>query len=93
MSHHSATEARRLFFRLLDAVQRGEDVTIERDGARFRLVSADDAPTDDALTAPFTRVDSAVLDGNWTWAADEDGQLQFRVAEESDGAQGSEPLP
>lgn len=90
MSNHSATEARRLFFRLLDAVQRGEDVTIERDGARFRLVSAD-APTDDAIQTPFARVDVAVLDGNWTWAADEDGQLQFRIAEESDSASEVDP--
>ena len=92
MSHHSATEARRLFFRLLDAVQRGEEVTIERDGVRFRLVRAD-APSDDEVQSPFTRVDAAVLDGNWTWAADDDGQLQFRVAEEADRASGSGAAP
>lgn len=92
MSHHSATEARRLFFRLLDAVQRGEEVTIERDGACFRLVAADE-PLANTMDSPFERVDSAVLDGNWTWAADDDGQLQFRIADETEGPSGNDPEP
>ncbi|MEO8084547.1 MAG: hypothetical protein ABI780_12050 [Ardenticatenales bacterium] len=44
MSNFSATEARRLFFRVLDAALRGEEVTIERDGMRFRLVVANTSP-------------------------------------------------
>lgn len=76
MTHYTATEARRLFFRLLDAAQRGEEVQFERDGVRFKLAIADpEVPT--SLEVPLVAVDPVVLSGEWTWSADEAGQVQF----------------
>lgn len=76
MAHYTATEARRLFFRLLDAVQRGERVEFERDGVRFalELVAAPEPPEPMAALAA---VDEEVLAGEWTWAPDDAGELVF----------------
>jgi hypothetical protein len=73
---YTATEARRLFFRLLDAAQRGEIVELERGGVRFVLTAAEPAPEPSAAS-PILSVDPAVLTGEWTWRADASGQLQF----------------
>jgi hypothetical protein len=86
MAAYSATEARRLFFRLLDAVQGGEDVTLERDGVRFKLVLA--GPTLPAPDSPFAAVDAAVLAGEWTWVVNEVGDVEFRAGG-ADGGSGS----
>lgn len=91
MSQFTATEARRLFFRLLDAVQRGEMVTIERGGVRFRIVAEPVPATAAVEGSPFQRIDPAVLAGDWTWCADENGQLQFRVAETGGESANGEP--
>lgn len=93
MSQFTATEARRLFFRLLDAVQRGETVTIERGGVRFRLVAEEETGAVGDDGSPFGRIDPAVLAGDWTWSADENGQLQFRVAEPGSEAAHGAPAP
>lgn len=79
MVRTTATQARKDFFRLLDAVERGEEVVLERKGVRFRLSREDTAATSE-VSEPRPRVvirDPAVLSGQWTWAADEDGQLVF----------------
>jgi hypothetical protein len=76
MAHLTATEARRQFFRLLDAAQRGDRIEFERDGVRFRLTVAETVPA----TAPAVRIvaaDAAVLSGEWTWIVGESGELVF----------------
>lgn len=39
-----ASDARREFFRILDAVEGGEEVVLERRGVRFRLVMEEKEP-------------------------------------------------
>jgi len=76
MVHLTASEARRQFFRLLDAAQRGERVEFERDGVRFRLTRVDTH----AGAPPPARIvgaDPAVLSGEWTWDFSDSGELTF----------------
>lgn len=63
---------------MLDAVEKGETVIVERKGTRFRL-SLIEAEPESAPTPPVEITDPDVLSGNWTWVGDEDGQLQFRA--------------
>lgn len=82
MALYTASEARRLFFRLLNAVQRGERVEFERDGVRFALSLAEAQETPPTV-AVLAAVDEAVLAGDWTWASDDAGELIF-VAQRDD---------
>jgi hypothetical protein len=80
MLRATATQARKDLFRLLDAVERGEEVVLERRGVRFRLSREDSPALASEVAEPRPRLlvqDPAVLSGEWTWAADEDGQLVF----------------
>ncbi len=79
MNRYTASEARREFFRLLDSVERGEEVVLERKGIRFRLV-LDQRNTGSQGPARILEVDDQdILSGEWTWTAGADGQLQFRA--------------
>lgn len=81
MTRINATEARQEFFRLLDAVENGETVIVERKGTRFQL-SLIEAEPETGPAAPVRITDPEVLSGNWTWVGDDDGQLQFRARRE-----------
>lgn len=72
----TASEARRRFFHLLDAIERGEDVCIERKGVRFRVV-LEESTHQEAQARPLIVHDSALLEGEWTWEPDETGDLRF----------------
>ena len=80
MTHVTASEARQELFRLLDAVEQGEAVVVERKGVRFRLSLLEPAPGKRAAgsASPIEVRDADVLSGDWTWSGDQDGQLQFR---------------
>lgn len=77
MTQIKASAARKEFFRLLDAVEKGEAVIVERKGARFRLSLVSPEPIR-TPASPVVVADPEVLSGNWTWLGDRDGQLQFR---------------
>jgi prevent-host-death family protein len=77
MTRLTASEARQEFFRLLDAVEQGEAVIVERKGVRFRLSVVPRERTDRSAS-PVLVNDPDVLSGNWTWAGDQAGRLQFR---------------
>jgi prevent-host-death family protein len=77
MTRVTATEARRSLFDLLDAVERGEEIAIERRGVRFRVV-LEDEPRRAAVASPFASVARDVADGQWSWEADRAGRLRFR---------------
>ncbi len=77
MTQIKASEARQEFFRLLDAVEQGEAVIVERKGARFRLTLIPPEPTAESAS-PVLVEDPDVLSGNWAWVGDRNGQLQFR---------------
>ena len=77
MTRINASEARQEFFRLLDAVESGEAVIVERKGARFRLSLVPPEPAE-APASPVLVNDPDVLSGNWTWVGDKEGHLQFR---------------
>ena len=80
MARYTATDARRHFFQLLDAAERGENVVLERHGVRFKLV----LEASKAVELPSSLVvdDPEVLQGDWTWTSDEKGQLQFKARDE-----------
>ncbi|MEE2775715.1 MAG: type II toxin-antitoxin system prevent-host-death family antitoxin [Acidobacteriota bacterium] len=74
----TATEARRRLFKLMDAVERGEEVTLERRGVRFRLALEAHGPSPEIPSSPLRILDPDLLDGEWTWQTGEDGELVFR---------------
>ena len=67
---------------LLDAVEKGEDVVVVREGQHFRLSLVLREPVQESFLSPIV-VDPEVLEGNWTWATGEDGQLEFRAKRET----------
>ncbi|MFN7959859.1 MAG: hypothetical protein U0002_01175 [Thermoanaerobaculia bacterium] len=76
MTKVSAQQASSYLLDLLDAVEQGEEVVVERAGREFRL-SLVQHP---AQTEPILIIeDPDVLSGEWTWAAGEDGQLDFQA--------------
>lgn len=85
MLRTTASQARKDLFRLLDAVERGEEVVLERKGVRFRLsrdegsgVQGSDAQEVAEPRSPVIIEDPTLLSGEWTWVSDEDGQLTFQ---------------
>jgi len=80
MTRFTASAAQLQLFELLDVVEQGEEVVVERRGTRFRVV-LDDARSDEIPPSPLIIKDPDVLAGNWTWQADENGQLDFQIRE------------
>jgi hypothetical protein len=81
MIRYTASEARRELFRLLDSVEKGEEVILERKGIRFRLLLDRVSKDEEKPVKRLEVVDREVLSGQWTWAADRDGQLHFQARE------------
>ena len=77
----NAAAARGQLSHLLDEVEQGEEVVVERRGVRFRLV-LDVSPREDIPPSPLIIDDPEVLAGNWTWRSAENGQLVFQAREE-----------
>jgi hypothetical protein len=77
MPRHTATEARRELFRLLDSVERGDEVILERRGVSFRLILDAETPILEVGPCPLRVRDPALLEGEWSWETDIDGQLIF----------------
>ncbi len=77
MSRHTATEARRNLFHLLDSVEQGDTVILERKGVQFRLSLVKQQPLEAPQESPIRVLDEAILDGEWGWQADTDGELSF----------------
>jgi prevent-host-death family protein len=88
MARVTASEARRQFFRLLDAAERGEDVVLERKGVRFRLVVVEDDTEARPAESPIAVTDARVLSGEWHWDLDSEGNLIF-AADEPDMSEAS----
>jgi hypothetical protein len=76
MPRVTATAARRNLFHLLDAAEKGEEVILERRGARFRL-SLDPPSRQEIPPSPLIVEDPDILSGDWTWRAETDGELTF----------------
>jgi hypothetical protein len=74
----TASEARKVFFDLLDAAEKGDEVLIERKGVRFRLAVDKPGPRK-ARRSPLRVEDPALLSGQWTWVPDKNGQLGVEV--------------
>ena len=89
MTRLTATEARRQLFKLLDAVERGEDVVLERAGVRFRLTLDAKPGTEQAPSSPLIVEDAALLDGDWSWRTDAQGDLVFQPGGDAPGGDGS----
>jgi len=78
MARYTVSEARRRFFQLLDAAERGEEVVLERRGVRFRLV-VEPARVQAPCEAPLEILDCALLDGQWSWRMDDEEGLRCDV--------------
>ena len=83
MSRHTASEARRELFRLLDSVERGEEVILERRGVAFRLSLEPEPDVRKPTKSPLRVVDDTLLDGVWSWDTNEKGELTFSPDEEA----------
>ena len=81
MKRYTAAQARQQFSLLLDTVERGESVVIERRGVRFRIrVEQQSALKAAARRAPVIEfVDPAVAAGHWSWDWEPKG-LRFATA-------------
>ena len=79
MARYTTAEARRELSRLLDAAEKGEQVLVERRGVRFRLVLDKTSKGRPKPRKSLAVSDREVLAGEWTWAADSDGQLHFQA--------------
>ncbi|HEX6972896.1 MAG TPA: type II toxin-antitoxin system prevent-host-death family antitoxin [Vicinamibacterales bacterium] len=67
MKAMKVAEARARFGELLDAAEQGHEVVIERKGVWFRLLAESTEGAASPKTALFDFVDSAVMNGQWTW--------------------------
>ncbi|HEX4953018.1 MAG TPA: hypothetical protein VF017_06455 [Thermoanaerobaculia bacterium] len=76
MTKVSAQQASADLLDLLDAVEQGEEVVVEREGREFRLSLV--PPAAEKPEALLIIEDPDVLSGEWTWAAGHDGQLEFQ---------------
>jgi prevent-host-death family protein len=77
MARYTATEARRQLFDLLDAAEQGQEVILERRGKRFKLI-LEVQPTKPHKN-PVVFMDETLESGEWTWASDSEGQLEFKT--------------
>ncbi|HEX4405827.1 MAG TPA: type II toxin-antitoxin system prevent-host-death family antitoxin [Polyangia bacterium] len=66
MKRYSVSEARIRMAEVLDRAERGEPVTIERRGRRFKVVAAK-APRQKRPPVTIKILDPAVEAGDWTW--------------------------
>lgn len=78
MKAYRVAEARASFGTLLDEVERGEAVVVERGGVRFRIDLESPANPRTARPPVFEYVDPDVTAGTWTWAHGTKG-LAFRA--------------
>ncbi len=85
MTRMTATEARRQLFKLLDAVEGGDEVVLERRGVRFRLTLDRRDRAEEVLPeSPLVVTDPDILDAEWGWKTDAHGQLVFALRDRSD---------
>jgi antitoxin (DNA-binding transcriptional repressor) of toxin-antitoxin stability system len=70
MKRYTSSQVRERLSDVLDAAERGEEVVIERRGARFLLrVEGSDRPAARRRGRPAIEIlDPAVAEGEWTWA-------------------------
>jgi len=76
MSRYSVAEARKQFSSLLDQAGEGRKVYIERRGERFCLIK--EPKTDLSKTTHpklFSYIDPVILQGDWEWSLDNEGEL------------------
>ena len=80
MKRYTSSQLRSRLSEILDAVERGEPVIVERRGTRFRLIADRDRDAG-AKAKPnrplFEIIDPAVAAGQWTWDWSPRG-LRFR---------------
>lgn len=79
MASVSAKKAQEDFLELLDAVELGEDVVVERQGRQFRLSLVSTQLPAERSRSPRLTADPEVLTGDWTWVSNDEGQLCFRA--------------
>ncbi len=82
MSRHTASEARRKLFHLLDSVEQGDTVILERKGVQFRLSLVQEPRLTEPQPSPIRVLDRSILDGDWSWEADANGELSFAPRKE-----------
>lgn len=68
MKHLNVAEARARFGEVLDEAEKGEPVSIERRGVRFRVIAEPHSPSRGKKTPLFDFVDRDVMAGQWTWS-------------------------
>ena len=66
---------------MLDSVENGEEVILERKGIRFRLLLDRESRGKGKPVKRLEVTDREVLSGQWSWAAGTDGQLHFQPRE------------
>ncbi len=77
MPRYTATDARRQLFNLLDAAEQGQEIILERRGKRFKLILEPQKAQNNKNPVVF--MDESLELGEWTWANDSEGQLEFKI--------------
>ena len=67
MKRYTSSQVRERLADVLDAVERGEDVVIERRGVRFAIRTEGQRPPARRRQPLVDIVDPAVAEGEWTW--------------------------
>lgn len=68
MKRYTMSSARQQLAQVLDEVEQGEAVVLERRGVRFRLVVEKTKKPETKLPRPFvTLLDPNLLEDGWTW--------------------------
>jgi Antitoxin Phd_YefM, type II toxin-antitoxin system len=67
MKRYSASELRQNLARVLDEVEHGERVVVERRGRRFHLVHEARVKSPGRVKPFFRLQDRRLLEGGWTW--------------------------
>ena len=79
MTRVTATEARKRLFQLLDAVEKGEEVIVERRGVCYQLRLDEPKVDRQPRPRPEIEIDPEILDHDWSWVSDEEGQLTLNI--------------
>ncbi|MFN0061003.1 MAG: type II toxin-antitoxin system Phd/YefM family antitoxin [Myxococcaceae bacterium] len=77
MKRYRVAEARAKLGQLLDQVEEGQTVCVERRGTSFALVRQRTLQTR-PMSEPFVEVDAELMEAGWSWRWDGKGEMALK---------------